>query len=158
MNTDANLIEKAKKNNVIPFYPSLTSSVSDWKHKMTEEIKLFRRRVFDNYDFEGIISKKILDQTESLIDKLPLSIISPEIGINSDGTILLEWAIRESDDNMTMLSIIINEDDLIFSLMNAGSNKHYEAALFSEYSIGTIKNILGEYFEKTINTKKIRCQ
>ncbi len=132
---------------------SPSKAVSDWKKNLEEELELLTQGIYEDFDFEGKIESSVIKQTKKLIDKLPLLIFSPDLGINDDGTLLLEWARRENDGSMTMFSIILNNSEIITSLMHYGNIKHYNAGLHSEYSVQMVENILNEYFEKPINTK-----
>lgn len=147
----------ANMNNVVPLWdaPQSTSSVSNWKKRILAQLSLFRRGLLHEYDFEGELDHDILSQAEEFIKILPLLITAPVIGINEDGTILLEWVKHENGKTVTMFSTILNGQDIVFSLMHRGSVKTYGAVSYSEESMEMVSSVLVKYFENKFNERRI---
>lgn len=153
MTTDREILSRAR-DNVIDLFPR-TKATFNWKNTLDEELSLFKQGVYTDYDFDGIIKPEIIRQAKKIIEEeLPLLITPPEIGINDDGTLLLEWAKREDNSHMTMFSLMLNGTEIIFSLMHSGDIKEYGAKLHTKNSIKEIENLLNQYFEKDINPKR----
>ena len=61
-----------------------------------------------------------------------LEIMNTAVRFNDDGTVLLEWSRREDSGNATILSLIIDRDSLVLSVMKDGDNIH--SSVFSGMS------------------------
>lgn len=153
---DTELLQKAKDNdNVVDILSrSSTQALSMWKNYLTDELDLILNNNGVEYEHEGEIAPLIIMQAKRLIHEIPMTVSSPEIGINCDGTLLLEWSRREHDDNLSMFSIILNGRELIISFMLHGVIKHYQSGLDTSHSVKTILGILSNHFEQDINDGK----
>jgi len=149
-----NTLRNADEKVVSIFDAPQSSSVSNWKAVLLAQLGAFRRQNYHDFDFSGPIEVPILEQTEDFIRSLPHLIVAPVIGINSDGTILLEWFKHESGKPATMYSAILNGSEIIFSLMVRGITKSYGALSYSDESVEMVAGTLNKHFEKIFNAKR----
>nr|MBX2834580.1 hypothetical protein [Micavibrio sp.] len=79
MTEDTEIIQKVKDyryyDNVVGLYSS-TSDVSNWKREIRQELRLLENGGYVEYDYDEEIDLYIIEQAKSLIDDLPILVLS----------------------------------------------------------------------------------
>lgn len=134
----SNVIEMAKFRN--EFRPS--QSTWNWKELAEKEI--------DNLgtleDDGGVISLLTKENAKLFVDKLPIYIKAPSIGIEQNTAVLFEWISKGENGDIGIFSAIIDEERIVYSAFNLGDGSRGITNI-TELSIESLSTILMKYFE-----------
>lgn len=152
--------ERASSQSVenVVFLGSHLSSrtTSNWKEGIENKLCLFKQGQFDDYETQIPAGSVIFTHARALLAALSSPIIAPPIlGINDEGTLLLEWH-KIEDKKSTIFSLILDGENLIYSIMLMGLPETYGALLFSEDSLDIVNNLLLKYFVVQTHARRAR--
>lgn len=115
---------------------------------LIEEIKF----VVDEWKDELQIENKIIELSKTFINKLPHGINLPSISVENQKALLFEWAKEIDTNQFGVLSVIIEEDRIIYSTynLNVGGSESNGVINMSDLSIEFISHIILEHFKAEI--------
>jgi len=127
-----------------------TTYVSDWRKSRIEELERIGSGNLVHYEDVEEVSQKVVSQAIEFVGQLSMLLKAPELGLNSDGSVLLEWYLND-DSGEKIGSIILDGKYLIYSIIKGDKVETNGAALYTNASIEMIKDLFFKYFEKEIN-------
>lgn len=130
-----------------------TTFVSDWRLARVNELERIGSGNFQQYDFQGKISEKVISQSISFVNQLSMLLKAPELGLNADGSILLEWFLKDRSGTK-IGSIIIDGKYIIYSILKGDKIESNGATLYTDASVDMVKDLFFKYFEKEINNSQ----
>ena len=138
-------------NNVLSldsFRGRSTTSLSDWRDKRVDDVKKIGLGLTSDYPFQGEINPRIINHSIEFIKSQSMLLQNPEIGINADGSILLEWVLKNAYNILTIGSVIFNGNHIIYSIFKDGRVEAKGASDFTDKSIEMIADLLSDYFQR----------
>lgn len=128
-----------------------TTYVSDWRATVTSKIERIGAGDTSDYDFEGSVNEVAAKHACEFTNQLSMLLKAPEVGLNSDGSILLEWVMKDNNGHLKLGSVIFDGKHIIYSITKNEKIETNGATLYTDVSVNMLKALLFQYFEKDIN-------
>ncbi len=130
-------------------HSSTPSALVQWKEDLVEELTF----VVDEWRNELKIDSKIIELAKVFINNLPYGIKTPSISVENQNAILFEWSKEIEENKVSVFSVILEEDRIIYSTynLNIGGDESNGVLNMSDLSIEIVSNIILEHFKEEVS-------